>query len=496
MTKKSSAKRFRRWLAFGARAFALLALFLIGKALLSSAPPRPEPSGASFQLEIDADAVAARLSQALRFKTISHREESRVDREPFTAMRAWLAEAYPRVHDEALVERHDVGEGQIFMIPGSDPQAAPLLLLAHLDVVPAETASKGDWTRPPFAGEVADGYVWGRGALDDKASAICIFEAAELLLASGMRPVRPLLFAVGEDEEVLGKRGGEKMAEWLSLRGVRPFLILDEGMALVDEVFEGVDAEVALIGVSERGYATIELLAEAEGGHSSMPPERTAVFSLSQALARLEEHPMPAHTDGVVGAMLDRLGKEQSLLQEIVTSNRWLFGALVAMRMEASPGSNAMLRTTFAPTLVRAGEVENALPTQARAWVNVRVHPSDTVADVLEHVRGVVSDVGVEVTLLEGSSEPSPVSPDEGPAWETLRSALATIEPSAVQAPGLVVGATDARHYSALSENIYRFIPMRLTPEDLPRIHGVDERIGVKNLGELVRFYLELTLSA
>ena len=466
-----------------------LALFLVGKTLLLSAPEAVESAGASAGFDVDATAVAGRLGEVLRFQTISHRDEARVDREPFEAQRAWLAESYPRVHDSALVERHDVGEGQLFLLSGSDPQAAPLLLLAHLDVVPAEGASLGEWTHPPFSGAIADGYVWGRGALDDKASAICIFEAMEHMLAQGVRPVRSLIFAAGEDEEVLGERGAAKMAAWLAERGVRPFMVLDEGMALVDGVFDGVESE-------ERGYATLELLVEAEGGHSSMPPERTAVFALSRALARLEERPMPAHTDGVVGAMLDRLGHEQPLLQQVVTSNRWLFNPLVVMTMEAAPGPNAMLRTTFAPTVVRAGEVENALPTQARAWVNARVHPSDSIPLVLEHVRDAVAGLGVEVSLVGTSSPPSPISPYEGPAWETLRRALASVEPGAVQAPGLVVGATDARHYASLSPNVYRFLPLRLKSEDLPRIHGVDERVGVENLGESVRFYMELILSA
>ncbi|MCH2106529.1 MAG: M20/M25/M40 family metallo-hydrolase, partial [Planctomycetes bacterium] len=458
-----------------------LALFLVGKTLLLSAPEAVESAGASAGFDVDATAVAGRLGEVLRFQTISHRDEARVDREPFEAQRAWLAASYPRVHDPALVERHDVGEGQLFLLSGSDPQAAPLLLLAHLDVVPAEGASLGEWTHPPFSGAIADGYVWGRGALDDKASAICIFEAMEHMLAQGVRPVRSLIFAAGEDEEVLGERGAAKMAAWLAERGVRPFMVLDEGMALVDGVFDGVESEVGLIGVSERGYATLELLVEAEGGHSSMPPERTAVFALSRALARLEERPMPAHTDGVVGAMLDRLGHEQPLLQQVVTSNRWLFNPLVVMTMEAAPGPNAMLRTTFAPTVVRAGEVENALPTQARAWVNARVHPSDSIPLVLEHVKDAVAGLGVEVSLVGTSSPPSPISPYEGPAWETLRRALASVEPGAVQAPGLVVGATDARHYASLSPNVYRFLPLRLKPEDLPRIHGVDERVGVEN---------------
>jgi len=486
----------RHALGFTLVALVVLAVALVSNTFVGTPPARPEPSNASAELEIDAQAVAGRLAQALRFPTISHRDEAQVDRAPFVSLREWLAVTYPKLHDSALVERHEVGEGQIFMMEGSAPEEAPLLLLAHLDVVPAETASSGAWTRPPFGGEIADGYVWGRGAMDDKASAIAIFEAMELMLSAGVRPRRTLFVAIGEDEEVLGHRGAKRMAAWLEERGVRPFLILDEGMMLLNGAFDGVERPVGLIGVTERGYMTMEFLSEAEGGHSSMPPERTAVFALSRALAHLEERPMPTHIDGVVGELLDRLSYEQPFMQRVVAANRWLFGRLIVKNMEAAPGSNAMIRTTFAPTVVRAGEVENALPTQARAWVNARINPSDSVEEVLAHARSAVADIGIEVSLLEGASEPSPVSPVSGPAWELVGAALAAIEPGALQAPGLVVGATDARHYAHLSEHVYRFIPMRLTPEDLLRYHGVDERIEVENLGELVRFYLEVVLSS
>lgn len=473
-----------------------LVLVLLGNAYMGEAPAPVVASRASAAIAVDAEAVAVRLGEALRFATISHRDAERVERAPFVALREWLVRTYPRVHGGGEVERHEFGEGQLYEWPGSDADAAPLLLLAHLDVVPAAAASASAWTRAPFGGEIADGFVWGRGALDDKSSAIAIYEALETLLVAGVRPRRTVYFAVGEDEEVRGLRGAGSMAVWLTEREVRPFMILDEGMVLLEGAFDGVEAPVGLVGVVERGYATLELLAEAEGGHSSMPPERTAVFALSRALARLDENPMPVHMDGVVGELLDRLSFEQPLLQRIVTANRWLFGGLIAGRMEGEPGPNAMLRTTFAPTIVRAGEVENALPTQARAWVNARVHPADSLEEVLAHVRGAVEGTGVKVCMLQTARGASPVSPAHGAAWEVLGAAVAAIEPGAVLAPGLVVGATDARHYAHLSEHVYRFIPMRLVPGDLPRIHGVDERIGIENLGELVRFYLELVLAA
>lgn len=450
----------------------------------------------SSKIDVDAESVALRLAESLSFATVSHRDEAAVERAPFMALRAWAAQRYPLLHDPALVERHDVGEGQLFILRGSEPLEAPLLLLAHVDVVPVESASRDAWTHAPFGGVVADGYVWGRGALDDKASAISIYEAMEALLRAGVQPRRTLIAAIGEDEEVRGLRGAARLAALLEELSVRPFMVLDEGMALLDGAFDGVEPLVGLIGVTERGYATLELLAEAEGGHASMPPERSAVFSLSRALARLEEQPMDAHIDGVVGELLDRLRLEQPPLQRLITSNPWLFGGLITAEMESKPGSNAMLRTTFAPTIVRAGEVENSLPTQARAWVNARVHPSDSVAGVLAYVQALVSDLGVTVSLRDGACDPPAASPSSGQAWDALCRAMLVVEPSCVQAPSLVVGATDARHYAALSDHVYRFVPMRLRPEDLPRIHGVNERIAVENLAELVRFYLELALSA
>jgi carboxypeptidase PM20D1 len=450
----------------------------------------------SAEVAVDAEPIAQRLAESLSFATVSNRDVAKVERAPFMALRAWAAQRYPLLHDPALVERHDVGEGQLFILRGSEPLEAPLLLLAHVDVVPVEEASRGAWTHAPFGGVIADGYVWGRGALDDKASAISIYEAMEALLRAGIQPRRTLIAAIGEDEEVRGLRGAKRLAALLEELEIKAFMVLDEGMALLDGAFDGVEPVVGLIGVTERGYATLELLAEGEGGHASMPPERSAVFSLSRALARLQERPMDAHIDGVVGELLDRLRLEQPPLQRLITSNPWLFAGLIAAEMESKPGSNAMLRTTFAPTIVRAGEVENSLPTQARAWVNARVHPSDSVASVLAYVQDLVSDLGVSVSLREGACDPPPVSPASGRAWELLCRAMKVLEPGCVQAPSLVVGATDARHYAGLSDHVYRFVPMRLAPEDLPRIHGINERIRVENLAELVRFYLELALSA
>ena len=470
-------------------ALALLLAALLGVLVARTylgGPDEPPPAPEST-LEVDLDAVAARLAAAIRLRTIAARPGDARDDAPFLALREHLRESYPRAL--ATAEVTELDHALVLRVAGADPSLAPLLLLAHTDVVPVP--DEAAWTRPPFAGEVADGFVWGRGALDDKAAAIAILEALELALSDGP-PARGVIVALGEDEEVGGARGAARVAAWLEEQGVRPFLVLDEGLALLDGFFPGLERPLAAVGVAEKGFATLELVARAEEGHASMPPRETAIGMLAAALARLDAHPPDATLAGPTGALLDRLAPELPFLQRVALSNRWLLGALVESQLAAAPGTNATIRTTLAPTVLEAGEVENALPATARALVNARVHPTQRVADVVAQVERAIDDPRVEVRALPGASEPTPVSPAGGEAWRALSSAIRGAAPDAVVAPALVVGATDARHYVRLGAPVYRFLPVRLAPDDLPRIHGVDERVSLVDLERMVRVYRSL----
>jgi carboxypeptidase PM20D1 len=364
------------------------------------------------------------------------------------------------------------------------------LLLAHLDVVPVDPATEAKWTHPPFAGAVADGFVWGRGALDDKAALVTQLEAVEHLLAAGFVPRRTVIFAFGHDEEV-GGRGARALCARLQARGDRIESVLDEGTLVLSGTVPGIARPVALIGAGEKGYLSVALTTRAPGGHSSMPPPHTAVGELARAITRLEDHPPPARLIPAVREMFLSLAREGPFLLRLVMGSLWLTEPLLLRQLAGRPATNALVRTTTAVTMIEGGPKENVLPEAARAVVNFRVLPGETSETVRSHARARVGDA-VEVKLLEATlSEPSPVSPLDGPVYARLQRAVRQIFPEAIVAPTLVLGATDARHYTALTPAVYRFMPFPITSEDLRRFHGTDERIAVATLPLAVRFYAQ-----
>ena len=371
------------------------------------------------------------------------------------------------------------------------------MLLAHQDVVPVEPGTEGRWTEPPFEGKIAAGYVWGRGALDDKGSLVAILEAIEHLVAGGAQPRRTVYLAFGYDEEVGGRRGAARIAELLASRSVHPEFVLDEGGALTTGLVTGISAPVALVGIAEKGYVTVSLTAQAEGGHSSMPPPQTAVGILATGLTRLEGQQMPRAIRGPTADMFDYLGPEMSFGARLVMANRWLFGGVLAGRFGATPQGNAMLRTTTAPTVLQAGVKENVLPSSARALVNFRILPGDSVGSVLEHVRRVVHDSRITVqTLEETQSNPSGVTSVDAEPFKLLARTIRQVIPEAIVSPWLVVGATDSRHYARLTPNVLRFVGSSIGEGDLRRVHGTDERVGVRAYADAVRVYLQLLKNA
>jgi carboxypeptidase PM20D1 len=443
------------------------------------------------------DGAVGRLSEAIRLRTVSHPDPDQVDGEAFLALHRLLEEGFPRVH--RALEREVLGEySLLYTWRGTDAHRPPILLLAHLDVVPVESKTEQAWAHPPFSGDVASGFIWGRGTLDDKGSALAILEAVESLLASGFRPDRTVLLALGHDEEVGGRRGAATIASRLRTRGDRPAFILDEGSAITRGVVPGVTPPAALVGVAEKGYLSVELTAETAGGHSSMPPPQTAIGVLCTAIHALETNPMPASLDGPVYQMFLSLAPEMPFAQRMAFANLWLFGGMVERKLSSLTGPNAVLRTTAAATMFAGGVADNVLPGRARAVVNFRIKPGDRVADVLDHVRRTVADDRVGIRPLEGTNieEPSPVSSTESEGYDLIRTTIRQVIPDAVVAPSLVVAATDTRHYQGLKSPTYRFLPVTLGPDDLRRIHGTDERIRVDDYLRSIRFYALLIRNA
>jgi carboxypeptidase PM20D1 len=440
-------------------------------------------------LALDESALVSRLSRALQLKTVSKHDQAEVDHAEFAKLRELLQTSYPKMFAAMPPER--VGQDALLLRwPGSDEKKAPVLLLAHQDVVPVEPGTEAQWSFPPWDGKVDGGYVWGRGAIDDKASLLALCEAVERLLADGFRPKGSIYFGFGADEEVSGHDGAVRIAELLKTRGVMLDWVLDEGMAPTQGIVPGVDGLVASVGVAEKGYLSLELTAKGPGGHSSMPPPRSTAGTLAHAVARLEDHPMPASTGPLVRRYFQYLGPEMSFDKRLVFANLWLFAPLVRSQLAKSPTTDAFQRTTTAVTMLSSGVKDNVLPQSAKAVVNFRIYPGESSASVIDHVKRTVADDTITVAPGPGHrSEPSPISSADSASFEGLHKTIRAVFPGAIVAPSVMLGASDSRYFSQVTRDTYRFFPWVLRPGDPKRIHGTDERLSVSDYLRGVRFY-------
>lgn len=470
----------------------LLVVLIARASMLKSRQVKAEPV---TDLAVDANAVAQRLAGAVRFPTVSHEKGENVEAQAFLGLHEYLRASFPLVHQ--TLKRETVAEySLLYTWPGRNPGQAPILLLSHMDVVPVEPGTEGKWTRGAFSGDVADGFIWGRGTLDDKVSVMAILEGVEMLLARGFQPERTVLLAFGHDEEVGGNQGAAAIARLLESRGVRPELIVDEGGIIAEGMVPGVTTPVAMISTAEKGFVTVELTARAAGGHSSMPPPHTAIGMVAAAVQKLEENPMPARIAGATRSSLEFLAPELPLPMRTVMGNLWLFEPLLKNQLSEQPASNSRLRTTTAATMIRGGVKENVLPSEAKAWVNFRILPGDSVASVLQHVKDTVGpDIAVEVSGPM-RNEPSPETPADGEAFRLLQTTLAQVFPGTLTSPNLLSGGTDTKHYQKFTQNVFRFIPVKIKAEDLERVHGTNERVGVETYAGAVRFYAQFVRNA
>lgn len=430
------------------------------------------------------DEMAQRLAVAIRFPTISD-TRAVFPAQAFYDLHEHLRVSFPQVH-ESLVRINVSNYSLLYTWKGSSPELPAILLAAHLDVVPPESKQ---WQYAPFDGVVDEHYIHGRGTLDDKVSVVGILEAVEQLLRQGFRPERTVYLAFGHDEELGGYKGAAAIAELLSAQGVALEATIDEGLVITEGVLDGIDSPLALVGIAEKGMMNVELVARSEGGHSSMPPKNTAVGILSRAVVAIESNPMPASIDGTVSEMFSYVGPEFGFAKKLVMANLWLFAPLVRGNLSESAATDALLRTTTAPTMLESGVKSNVLPQEAQAVVNFRIKPGDTGQDVLDHLSSVISDKRVELRSLE-RIDPISASSSESRIFETIVRSIRQVDPEILVAPGLMLALTDSRHYAPLSENIYRFTALRMGPADLLRLHGRDERITISNYAEVVAFNL------
>jgi carboxypeptidase PM20D1 len=435
------------------------------------------------------DAAIERLRALIRIPTVSRQLPEVADETQFEAFRALLATLYPRTH--ARLEREIVAGGSLLFRWAGRGLGDPAVLMAHYDVVPADEPG---WTHPAFGAEVTgegtDRRIWGRGAIDDKGMLASIIEAVETALAAGVTPERDVYLSFGHNEETQGA-GAEAIVDLLESRGIRAGLVIDEGGAIVEGLLPGVEGPIAMIGLSEKGVAGVELIAEKQGGHAATPAANGATALLARAILALEAHPSRVELPEPSIAML------QAVSQRATGARGWLYrharalrGPLARTMARSGPEQAAVVRTTRAVTRLSGSAGDNVLAERATAMVNVRIAIGSTVEREVSDIRAVVGD-GIQVRLAYGS-DPPPVSRREGPTWDALTRAIAETFPRTIPSPFIMIQASDARHFTRISDTVYRFLPFDLTLGEREALHAIDESIRVSTYLDGIRFFRRL----
>jgi carboxypeptidase PM20D1 len=470
---------------------AVLVAIVLVRTQMALAPPQaelvPPPP-----LYVDSRVVARHLSQAIRFQTVSYDGGAHRAGElaALDAMRAWMAKTYPDFFKTATLEAFD--RSLLFTWTGKNPKLAPVLLLAHLDVAPVVPGTERDWSHPPFSGAIADGYVWGRGSIDGKATAIVLLEAAERLAREGFTPQRTVMFAFGQDAES-GSRGDAVIAAALAGRGVHFDFVLDDGGAVMDEPFPGIEQPVAFVSVREKGYLNLRLVAHGLSGNAVRPTGDMAIVRLARAVQRVVDHPFRSGIDRVQREKLSVLASVAPFPTRLLLSNLWLTGPIVEHYMKISPDGVACLSTTIAPTLISGGVQGNVLPPHASATIALGIDPRDTIKSAIAHVRDAIHDPNVNViAITQTQSKPSRTSDLHSPAGEFLIHEIAGTFGDVPVAPDIAADDAGARYYQPIASQVFGFAPFQFGADDLARVHGTNERVAIGDLGRGTVFFMRL----
>ncbi|WP_442794781.1 M20/M25/M40 family metallo-hydrolase [Pelobium manganitolerans] len=433
------------------------------------------------------DSSVVRLQRAIQIKTISYDEPTKMDSSAFSAFQHFLVSSYPAVFAGMEVEYVNFF-GIVLHWKGLDNKGKPAVLMAHQDVVPIEEATRSQWDADPFSGEIKSGFVYGRGAIDDKGSLIAILEAAETLVKQGFKPKCDIYFVFGHDEEVMGLQGAKAIAKLFKQRNIAPRFVLDEGGIVTEYKVPGLGKTAAVVGIAEKGYQTLKLKINIPGGHSSMPEHKTAIDELAKAVVALKDHPFEAELNPTVQNFLDFVGPEMPFTSKMAMANRWLFAPLIKSTYAKSPTGNATIRTTTATTIFNAGVKENLIPGEAEATVNFRTLPGVSQADVIAHVKKIIDNNQIQIIPEGEGHSPSQVASVTDSSFAYIQKTISAYKKDIVVAPYLVLGATDSRYFGDLTAQVFRFIPFT----DPEGFHGVNERIKVSEFKKGIGFYYEL----
>jgi len=477
--------------------YIILALLVLLVIVLAINTVRKKPSKTSAEtpqpLNLDKDKLAENLSGMIKYKTITSSAMEGFDKDAFLGMHAYIEKTYPLLNKtlkKEVVNTYSL----LYKWTGSGSDKNPFLMMAHMDVVPVDARTADKWTHEAFSGAIADGYVWGRGAIDMKGQLAAVLESVEYLIGQGYEPKRDIYIAIGHDEESMGTLGAQKIVDRLTEMGIHLDFVIDEGGVVMDGKLMNIDAMVAAVGICEKGYADIRLIAESAGGHASRPPKQTAVGALAKAIVALEKHHMKPTMNKPLKDMLDAVGGYMKLPLNVIASNLFLTKPLLLKGLGAGSTGAAMVRTTAAPTMLQGSGAPNTLAERAEAVVNFRISPDDTVDGLLTHIKKTVGkDIKLEVIQ---AYEPSDVSSTDSEAYRIIKETIREEFPEYVVSPYLMVGATDSRRYAGVADGIYRFQPFRSMADDVDKIHAANERLHIDSLREGVEFFVRLVKKA
>lgn len=477
--------------------YAVLAILLMLAAIMAVNTVYKRPKGRQplkpTSLGLDKQKIAEHLSGMIKIKTITASRMDGFDRDAFLSFHDYLERTYPLVHK--TLEKEVVNEyGLLYTWKGQGAGKKPFLMMAHIDVVPVDERTADKWEHGAFSGDIADGYVWGRGAIDMKGQIAAIMESTEYLLGQGFAPDRDIYIAFGFDEESMGTLGAKNIAKTLEKRGVRLEFVLDEGGLFIDGAEMGVRAMLATIGVCEKGYTDLKLTAESAGGHASRPPKQTAVGALSKAIVALEKRQMKPKMNDVLLSMLDRVGGYMRFPLNVICANLFITKPLLLKALTAKPSGAAMVRTTTAPTMLKGSSAPNVLAEKAEANINFRISPSDDLDKLLKHVKRTVGS-GIEVEVVIPPHPPR-VSGTDSVAYRMIEQTVGEMFGEYVVTPYLMVATTDSRWFGGIAEGVYLFEPFRSLAQDYHSIHAVGERLKLDSLCEGVEFFIRLVKKA
>ena len=448
--------------------------------------PKPQPAADDTPAEFDGDAAVAALQKLVQCKTISYNDHSLEDTAEFRRLLDMLPELYPAVFATCQVQ--ELPDRGLLLRWEGKRHDAPSVMMAHFDVVPVV---EDMWEKPPFAGILEDGVLWGRGTLDTKVTMNGALSAANALISQGFQPENDIYFAFSGGEEVNGQ-GAVNIVNYFQEKGITPAMVIDEGGAVVENVFPGVKEPCAMIGIAEKGMMNVRYTVRSGGGHASAPLPKSPVTDLAKACRKVVDNPFQMHLTKPVAEMFDTLGRHSSFVYKLIFSNLWCFKPVLNMICKSSGGEmNALVRTTTAFTQMEGSTARNVIPAKASMVSNMRLNPEDSVASALAYLKQTVADDSVEIEVLE-SFEPSRISQTDCDAYNKVAFAVANTWRGCITTPYLMVQCSDSRHYGVISDKVYRFSAMDLTKEERGTIHGNNERIRVESLHRSVEFYIRL----